>query len=541
LTKLGFTNPVTGVFSAATRSAVLLCQKKFKMELTGVADNNFQERLPASVTSATASAHLQPAQVTVQAKADVKSIPVSVSSEQLDPLPRDSGIVVVAVLGREAIQDTINELGELISARWAFIVVCKDDLLKKPEGPMAIFRSLKAKSDNIHDQWDQALAAVRYISHEFPMVMVLNGVGSTKYRSIQLVPVLLSGEAQVAIGSWFSPALDKPMSVGHGAVMDGLVDPAVTLFRASLLGREGPVLDPGLGENIFRDLFLRWKLAKVRFVTIPGPVVFRGELPQVPGSWAVARDKVIRGLWDKPKVSALLLTGRCLNRYYLASVAVQCFFDQTWPNKELVIINHGERSLLDNLNPAQCHAVREVKMKRPEGMTIGDLRNLSMDNATGDWLIQWDDDDWHHPLRMETQMEHAAKETVVTFNWQVRCNLLTGAAFYDKMEGGQHMSVCYPKTTHRYEKLNVREDTAFFQSFSKVVTIDNGPDEAPVDPFMYVLFYHGMNIWDRRHIMGGSTQTHKDDDASVELSSYHTGMLKGILACYERTGARVPL
>jgi glycosyltransferase involved in cell wall biosynthesis len=252
------------------------------------------------------------------------------------------------------------------------------------------------------------------------------------------------------------------------------------------------------------------------------------------------RDKAVKSLWTRPKVSALLLTGRCLNRYCLASVAIQCFFDQTWLNKELVIVNHGEQSLLSGLNPAQQSMVREVRIKRPEGMTIGDMRNISMDSSTGDWLIQWDDDDWHHPLRIETQMGYASPETIVTFNWQVRCNLLNGAAFYDKMDGGQHMSVCYPRTTHRYERLNAREDTAFFKSFSKVITIDNGPDEVPIDPFMYVRFYHGMNIWDRRHIMGGSMQNHRDDDTSVELTSYHVGLLKDVLAHYEKTGARVP-
>jgi len=41
---------------------------------------------------------------------------------------------------------------------------------------------------------------------------------------------------------------------------------------------------------------------------------------------------------------------------------------------------------------------------REEGRALGALRNMAVDAASGDYVVQWDDDDWFHPRRIELQM-----------------------------------------------------------------------------------------------------------------------------------------
>ena len=105
-------------------------------------------------------------------------------------------------------------------------------------------------------------------------------------------------------------------------------------------------------------------------------------------------------------VSCLLVTLPVPPRFahFRRSVAAYC--RQTHRDSELVVV-------IDP-GPADARAaiVRHVAalgrddiriVESPERMTIGALRNLGIDSARGDFLCQWDDDDLHHPERIERQ------------------------------------------------------------------------------------------------------------------------------------------
>ena len=101
------------------------------------------------------------------------------------------------------------------------------------------------------------------------------------------------------------------------------------------------------------------------------------------------------------------------------------------------------------------------------------------------------------------------------------------------------MSVLYPRTENRYAALNAREDTRFFESFKRMSSIDNAPDNTPIDPLLYIRFFHGRNIWGREHIMGGSEQDRNDRSIEVELGQYHTEQLRHILQTYTESTQRL--
>ena len=111
-----------------------------------------------------------------------------------------------------------------------------------------------------------------------------------------------------------------------------------------------------------------------------------------------------------PKISCLTITK---NRLVLLKQAIECFERQTYPNKELVIIsdgvdyfNHSIQRYLDEKSPDNI----VFKVIKGKNKSLGELRNMAWDMATGDLICQWDDDDQYHPQRLEIQYLHLKEQ-----------------------------------------------------------------------------------------------------------------------------------
>lgn len=108
-------------------------------------------------------------------------------------------------------------------------------------------------------------------------------------------------------------------------------------------------------------------------------------------------------------ISCLMVTR---DRLALARRAIRCFGDQTYPERELVVISHGERTYCEALEryvyEQRIERVRVVRATT--GLTLGGLRNLTLDEATGAVICQWDDDDCSHPDRLTEQSAAMERE-----------------------------------------------------------------------------------------------------------------------------------
>lgn len=112
----------------------------------------------------------------------------------------------------------------------------------------------------------------------------------------------------------------------------------------------------------------------------------------------------------RPKISCLMVTR---DRESLACRAIRSYADQTWPDRELVIVTDGTPQFRDALESyASFIGAPEVRFvdPGPADQTLGALRNLSIDAARGDWICQWDDDDCSHPQRLAAQAGHMLAE-----------------------------------------------------------------------------------------------------------------------------------
>lgn len=110
-----------------------------------------------------------------------------------------------------------------------------------------------------------------------------------------------------------------------------------------------------------------------------------------------------------PRISCLMIT---TDRLVLAKRSIQCFIDQTYPRLELIVVSAGDRAYSRALEHHLEHqGVGNARLIAADpGSTLGALRNLSLDAATGDIVCQWDDDDCYHPERVSRQVEQMTRE-----------------------------------------------------------------------------------------------------------------------------------
>ena len=123
-----------------------------------------------------------------------------------------------------------------------------------------------------------------------------------------------------------------------------------------------------------------------------------------------------------PLVSCLCLTE---NRVHYLKRAIHCFMQQTYPNKELVLVCRAtDQATLAYIDTLPAHLVRVKVLPANHGLKLGAIRNASIDAAQGTYICQWDDDDWYHNERIMLQYQ-AVK------NSHQPATMLTNIVIYD--------------------------------------------------------------------------------------------------------------
>jgi glycosyltransferase involved in cell wall biosynthesis len=107
-----------------------------------------------------------------------------------------------------------------------------------------------------------------------------------------------------------------------------------------------------------------------------------------------------------PIISCLLVTAN--GRLHHVQRSVKCYLDQTYPNRELIIVNEGPKEYQEQLD------IWLIGLHRPDIRTVwldgyytlGALRNISISMSVGAFYCQWDDDDFCTPQRLTVQYTH---------------------------------------------------------------------------------------------------------------------------------------
>ncbi len=100
---------------------------------------------------------------------------------------------------------------------------------------------------------------------------------------------------------------------------------------------------------------------------------------------------------SEPLVSCIMPT---YNRRGFVPQAIRCFLRQDYPNRELLVIDDGTEPVADCV--PESEKIRYLRLNQK--LTIGAKRNFACEQARGEFIVHWDDDDWYPPWRVRTQI-----------------------------------------------------------------------------------------------------------------------------------------
>lgn len=117
--------------------------------------------------------------------------------------------------------------------------------------------------------------------------------------------------------------------------------------------------------------------------------------------FALRSSKVVLYPQHLPKISCLLVTAG--GRFETFKRSYQCYVDQTYQNRELVVVNDGPSEYQAEMSEwtKDRKDVRYVYLRGK--YTLGALRNIAVSLCYGDLWVQWDDDDYNMPERLAVQ------------------------------------------------------------------------------------------------------------------------------------------
>lgn len=201
-----------------------------------------------------------------------------------------------------------------------------------------------------------------------------------------------------------------------------------------------------------------------------------------------------------PLVSCLMVTR---NRPLLARRAIECFASQKWPNKELVIVDDGERDYQEVLGPyeGQHRIIYERLPPEPE-RTLGAARNVSLELATGQYCVQWDDDEWYHPDRIALQMAAITPRTEAVVLKYTLMHLDTAEyiahPYRGYVRGGTPGTILHRRSHVRYPELRKNEDSVYLgrlRESTEVAVLGRSYSH------LFIRCFHGENTWTREHFL----------------------------------------
>ncbi|MEY3567093.1 MAG: hypothetical protein RLZ19_1107 [Actinomycetota bacterium] len=182
--------------------------------------------------------------------------------------------------------------------------------------------------------------------------------------------------------------------------------------------------------------------------------------------------------------------------------SVGCFQQQDHPHKELVILSDdpNDEPHLRTLEKSDPRIRVEVIEHDPR-RRLGELRNVSMDLARGDWLVQWDDDDWYGRERISRQLAAAVDAGVgasalkYTLMHMVAVDK-TRYSFRGDTGVATPGTILYRRSDLRYPNLAKNEDGEFLRAVrARFGLMIMGSEWSS----LFVRIFHGANTWDEAH------------------------------------------
>ncbi len=209
------------------------------------------------------------------------------------------------------------------------------------------------------------------------------------------------------------------------------------------------------------------------------------------------------------------------------------FLAQRYEARELVIL-HDANDGFDTFCRAEVERIQDsfalhsststsIRIERVSaGLTLGELRNRSVDLASGELVCQWDDDDRFHPDRLAVQVDAlvGADSTACYLTQQLHWFADTRELFVEDWTREsyprnvvQGSALVRRKDMPRYPNLRRGEDTALLDA---LVLSGAKTARVPGKPWLFTYAFHGGNTFEREHHR--AIATHKSVSAAMLLN-----------------------
>jgi glycosyltransferase involved in cell wall biosynthesis len=199
-----------------------------------------------------------------------------------------------------------------------------------------------------------------------------------------------------------------------------------------------------------------------------------------------------------PLVSCVCVT----NRIVKVEQAIKYFSEQSYENKELVVVSQecDLKLLATKLNEEGklSQQIKLIQIPASPKISLGELRNISIEKSEGEYFCQWDDDDWYHKDRIKLQLMAALENSR-------EITMLANLLIFDELKQNAYItrsalwepSIFCKKDIItekvRYPSLSKSEDSEFVEALPKTMI------QSVFVPYLYIYIYHGKNTWDETH------------------------------------------
>lgn len=203
---------------------------------------------------------------------------------------------------------------------------------------------------------------------------------------------------------------------------------------------------------------------------------------------------------NNDKVSCLIVTA---DRKELLRRSLHSYKNQTHPNKEVVVVDNGHVRVDDLLADFDSEEVKYIRIEPSPENILGELRNISLEHATGDYLTCWDDDDWFHPERIEVELQTLKQgydACCLTGNlFHIDTDEFMNHPYRGALPNGSPSSIMHRRNSKiRYPSLRREEDTVYLDKWrdrKRYKSLDLSYS------YLFVRVFHGTNVSGKKHFL----------------------------------------
>jgi len=232
-----------------------------------------------------------------------------------------------------------------------------------------------------------------------------------------------------------------------------------------------------------------------------------------------------------PLVTCIMPT---YNRRRFVPRAIEYFLRQDYDRAELLIVDDGTEPVRD-LVPVHPR-VRYVAL--PSRLTVGAKRNVACEQASGELILHWDDDDWHAPRRIRYQVEVLLKHgaDVCGLDHILFYDTRDRSAWTYRYPSGERgwlygNSLCYRRAfweRNRFPDVQTGEDTTFIWQAADARLLPLA------DSTFHVSIMHGHNV--SAHEVSGSYWQRHDPGILRQILGSDTSFYDSAIAPLTRQG-----